>query len=418
MSDAKSPRGRKTGRGTLGNLESLGLPEIIQSLTLGRRTARLSMTSSGRWGHIWLEEGVATHAQTHTLTGELAFFEMVGWKTGQFLLEPEVHTDARSLDHDPMFLIMEGSRRLDESVDGPSRSEPEPVEVLEIIPLSRPSLALPDPSRAAPNRPPRPAPPAPPRVRSNAPLGLEALPHDRGARRRVWLMAAIIVPLCALGFWLPTLGRVAPPPDRSTERSHEPVALPAADRSPFEEREPVEKPPPAVRRTSRRVDPATPLPAPVETSPAHGIPEPLDLDELVWFDVSPGSIAPARFGQTFEGSLRELANRAFLKIVGKSSVRSGTLSLRIDGTEVYRRALSVDLEKKKLLKRMFNKDTETFETTIAIAPGEHEIHAVVIFDGNAQGFGSSAILEIDAGATREVKLVAGRKPGRPVLKID
>ena len=190
MSDAMSPQGRKAARGTLGNLESLGLPEIIQSLTLGRKTARLSMTSSGRWGHIWLEEGVATHAQTHTLSGELAFFEMVGWKTGQFLLEPEVRTDARSLDHDPMFLIMEGSRRLDESVepnasevDGPSRSEPEPVEVLEVIPLSQPSLPLPDPSQAAPNRPPRPQRPPPPPVRS--PLGLEALPHDRGGRRRV-----------------------------------------------------------------------------------------------------------------------------------------------------------------------------------------------------------------------------------------
>ena len=104
--------------------------------------------------------------------------------------------------------------------------------------------------------------------------------------------------------------------------------------------------------------------------------------------------------------------------MGRSSVRSGTLSVRIDGTEVYSRVLGIEPENKKLFKRMFGKSAETFETTIAVEPGEHEIQALVTFGDDAHGFGSSAVLQIGAGATRQVKLVAGRKPGNPTLKIE
>jgi hypothetical protein len=423
MSDENSSRGRKAPSGTLGNLESLGLPEIVQSLALARKTARLSLTSNGRWGHIWLEDGTATHAQTHKLSGELAFYEMVTWKTGQFMLEPDVRTDSHSLEHDPMFLVMEGSRRLDEAHE-PEESGDGSSSELETIPLSRPALKLADPSQVAPNRPPRPPRPGAESIKPNRSLQLSALPHDRGGWRRMWLLAATIAPLCAFGLWLPSLGVVAPPGDRWASGKL-PTRLGGAeaiveDVEVTEDPAPLEKPSAPIHGVQRD-DGRSTIPAAADVTgeaSRHDVSEPLDLSDVVFVDASPGAIAPARYGQTFDGSLGELANRAVLIIEGKSSVRSGTLSVRIDGTEVYSRVLSIEPESQKLFKRMFGKSAETFETTIPIEPGEHEIQALVTFDDDARGFGSSAVLNIRAGATRQVKLVAGRKPGSPTLKIE
>jgi len=393
MTDSHLRRGR-AGRGTLGNLASLTLPEIMQSLALGRKTARVTLTSQGRWGHIWVEDGTVRHAQTQQLSGELAFYGMVGWRSGEFLIEPDVRTATRSLDHDPMYLVMEGSRRVDESADASNAANAGPGhEMLQTIPLSAPA--------------------APPRRGTRARAGGAGgsgrdsiRPRVGPDRRRMWLLAGTIVPLFAIGIWLPSRGRVAAPSDRAdkTARAHAaPRAIEAA----------LDEPMPDHDVATDLAEPGdAPAPAPaLPDEPAPSL-EPASLP----LDRSPVSLAPGvviGLDEAFPEA--EESESAFLRVVGKISVKSGTLTLRVDGTEVYVRELTAQTGKtKRFFKRMLGKAGETFETTLPVSPGRHEIVAHVVVDGDGTGFDSRAVLEIDSGATRELRLVAGRKLGHPI----
>jgi len=101
-------------RGISGSLDSLGLADMIQTLSIGMKTACLSLSSNGQEGKIWLENGTPRHAEAGEKQGERAFFEMVRWNTGEFVIEHGVRTKRVSLEKDAMYLLMEGLRLMDE----------------------------------------------------------------------------------------------------------------------------------------------------------------------------------------------------------------------------------------------------------------------------------------------------------------
>jgi response regulator RpfG family c-di-GMP phosphodiesterase len=101
-------------RGISGSLDSLGLADMIQTLSIGMKTACLSLKHGETEGKIWFENGTPRHAETEDKHGERAFYEMVRWRTGEFIIEHGVKTDRVSLEKDAMFLLMEGLRLLDE----------------------------------------------------------------------------------------------------------------------------------------------------------------------------------------------------------------------------------------------------------------------------------------------------------------
>lgn len=401
MADSE-PRGRGTGNGTLGNLESLTLAEIIQSLTLGRKTARITVTSGSRFGHIWIEAGQAKHARTGQLFGEFAFYEMVGWKTGQFLLEPDVRSETRSLDHDPMFLVMEGSRRIDEAAE--EDTETKKFDVLETVPLEA-GTDTPSPHlRLLPVKP----------VREPASAPQDPPSPDRS--RRPLFLAGALVPLCAIGLLLGAKAmlepRAAPKPAPRPARVTLPSDLPgpgmtSPDAAPEDSLDPAEAPPETPSSSPPRApaaipepsDPASesdPAPA-TEASPTAGDPDatPAPVPEL----------APAM----------AVEEPAYLRISGKSSLRSGTLVVRVDGTQVYTRTLSASEGKtKRFFKRMVGRAGETFEAVIAVEPGEHDVHAQVTVGDATKGYDSILTLDVDSGATHDLRLVAGRMVGRPL----
>ena len=111
---------RRSRRGVMGRLENLGLPDIVQTLTIGMKTACVSLTSGKRKGRIWFENGTPKHAEWAKLTGEKAFYEMLRWKTGEFVIEHRSRTRRNTIEHDSMFLLMEGLRLIDESAKAAS----------------------------------------------------------------------------------------------------------------------------------------------------------------------------------------------------------------------------------------------------------------------------------------------------------
>jgi len=105
---------KRTRRGITGELENLSLPDIIQTLVMGMKSARVTVSSADQHGKIWFENGAVVHAEAGALKSDEAFFEMVSWTSGEFVIEHGLTTSDKTMDKDTMFLLMEGLRLLDE----------------------------------------------------------------------------------------------------------------------------------------------------------------------------------------------------------------------------------------------------------------------------------------------------------------
>jgi response regulator RpfG family c-di-GMP phosphodiesterase len=107
--------GRKQARrGISGSLEVLSLPDLIQTLVIGMKTACITLTDDGSEGKIWMENGALRHCQSDKKQGDESFFEMLRWTAGEFNVEHRVTTRKKTIEQDTMFLIMEAMRLLDE----------------------------------------------------------------------------------------------------------------------------------------------------------------------------------------------------------------------------------------------------------------------------------------------------------------
>jgi serine/threonine-protein kinase len=110
--------------------------------------------------------------------------------------------------------------------------------------------------------------------------------------------------------------------------------------------------------------------------------------------------------------------RAWLRLQARSSMHDASLSVLIDGREVYTRDLEAP-QKPGALRRLIDPGNETFEAWIRVRPGKREIAAVVTPDGDGNPSRDSIVVELEPGEKRRLRLVAGRALGAPVsLRLD
>lgn len=102
-------------RGISGDLANLSLPDIFQILSLGQKTARVTLGNGGSEGTIWFDAGATVHSELNDVTGEEACFEMLGWKDGTFCIEHGLTSEDVSIEMDTMMVVMEGLRLADEA---------------------------------------------------------------------------------------------------------------------------------------------------------------------------------------------------------------------------------------------------------------------------------------------------------------
>jgi putative two-component system response regulator len=105
---------KRVRRGVTGDLENLNLPDIVQTLVMGMKTACVTLASEDRNGKIWFDNGQVKHAATEEKSGEQAFYEMLRWTTGEFTIEHGINSSKATLERDAMYLLMEGLRLIDE----------------------------------------------------------------------------------------------------------------------------------------------------------------------------------------------------------------------------------------------------------------------------------------------------------------
>jgi len=110
--DQAEPRATKGG--VTGSLKEMSIPDLVQILSHGRKTGRLSLTSGSDRGEVHFVNGDIYNALLGKLRGDEAFFAMLRFKDGSFALDPTFTAEERVIRMTSEMLLLEGLRRFDE----------------------------------------------------------------------------------------------------------------------------------------------------------------------------------------------------------------------------------------------------------------------------------------------------------------
>lgn len=104
--------------GIKARLKDMSLVDVIQVLNLSRRTAVVNIGSEQGAGKIFVENGNIIHAGFRELSGENALYHLLSWKDGEFEVEMDVKSEAKTISSNVESLLLEGMKRLDETNKG------------------------------------------------------------------------------------------------------------------------------------------------------------------------------------------------------------------------------------------------------------------------------------------------------------
>ena len=109
-----------------------------------------------------------------------------------------------------------------------------------------------------------------------------------------------------------------------------------------------------------------------------------------------------------------------VELEGKSSIRSGKLTLTVDGRNVYTRELAADGPKgMRMLKKAVGIEGESFNASFDVTPGTHEIVALLESDEGDTRHRKRLVFDVSRGEQRRLRLSAGSAYGAPLsLKAD
>ncbi len=102
------------GRGVSGSLQEMGLPDVIQILSNGRKSGRLEVTTGIVSGELMFQEGAIHDARFGDLAGAEAVYEILTLTEGDFSLEPNDSVVEDVIGIPTHHLLLEAMRRLDE----------------------------------------------------------------------------------------------------------------------------------------------------------------------------------------------------------------------------------------------------------------------------------------------------------------
>ena len=113
-----------------GSLAQMNVIDLMQSLEMGRKSCRLSLSRNDEKCDVYFNEGQVVHAVYGSLKGDQAVFKVLTWTGGNFQLDFEGKTTETSTQLNTQGLLMEGLRLLDESNREGGGDKPEEEDVL------------------------------------------------------------------------------------------------------------------------------------------------------------------------------------------------------------------------------------------------------------------------------------------------
>jgi CheY-like chemotaxis protein len=115
-----SPQG-----GFRGMMRRVGLQEVLQLECLGRKSSILEVFTGKVRGQIFICDGAIVHAESGVLSGEMALYNLLALKRGEFNLLQYAEPRERSISGQWEFLLMEAARLSDEAAqsDQPGAQE-------------------------------------------------------------------------------------------------------------------------------------------------------------------------------------------------------------------------------------------------------------------------------------------------------
>jgi tetratricopeptide (TPR) repeat protein len=101
-----------------GSLKEASLPDVLQLLSMGKKTGCLGLSFHDSFGSIYFDNGRICHAAivNRPLDTENAVYTLFTWTSGTFNFEANVEPEegAERVSVDPQSLLLEGARRVDE----------------------------------------------------------------------------------------------------------------------------------------------------------------------------------------------------------------------------------------------------------------------------------------------------------------
>jgi tetratricopeptide (TPR) repeat protein len=101
-----------------GSLKEASLPDVLQLLSMGKKTGCLGLSLHDSFGSIYFDSGRICHAAivNRPLDTENSVYTLFTWTSGTFNFEPGVEPEdgAERVSVDPQSLLLEGARRVDE----------------------------------------------------------------------------------------------------------------------------------------------------------------------------------------------------------------------------------------------------------------------------------------------------------------
>lgn len=123
-----------------GNLQEMSIGEVFQTITLTKKSGKLTVISGARRGEVYFQEGNVIHALVDRRKGEEAVYRLLTWKDGQFTFGAGTPPPTQTMKKSAEGLLMEGMRRLDE-YNRLLNSFPSPEVSLEVISLTEEGLS-------------------------------------------------------------------------------------------------------------------------------------------------------------------------------------------------------------------------------------------------------------------------------------
>jgi two-component system chemotaxis response regulator CheB len=117
-------------QGFTGRLVGMKLEDVIQMFCYRKDSTLLTVSHNGETGTIYVEDGGIVHAECDSLLGVDAFYEILGWESGEFLSQVILSVPMRTVFMEWQSLLMEGIRQRDEirhALEGPL--EPRPLHI-------------------------------------------------------------------------------------------------------------------------------------------------------------------------------------------------------------------------------------------------------------------------------------------------